>query len=62
MAFWKALGANLAPKWRQVGGQVGPKLAPKSRKWRTKGMSKKRLKNMNAVSCKIMPVMEGGVP
>ena len=32
MAFWRALGANLAPKWRQVGGQVGAKLAPKSEK------------------------------
>ena len=43
MAFWKALGANLAPKWRQVGGQVGAKLAPKSIKMESKMTSKKEV-------------------
>ena len=43
MAFWKALGANLAPKWRQVGGQVGTKLAPKSIKMESKMTSKKEV-------------------
>ena len=43
MAFWKALGANLAPKWRQVGGQVGAKLAPKSMKMESKMTSKKEV-------------------
>ena len=38
-----ALGANLAPKWRQVGGQVGAKLAPKSIKMESKMTSKKEV-------------------
>ena len=47
--FWIALGSIFRRFWGQVGGQVGAKLAPKSKDMGTKTMSKNHQKSGHAV-------------
>ena len=59
---WKALGAILDGFWPQVGGQVGAKLAPKSKNEGPKTMSKKRKAKRSRKFTRVHTSKGGWVP